>query len=131
MRDTTVVHEYVNPLHEDLLDDVVAAPVVPESVASTFRRLSGAWNSATRLEGCWTPRAAPPRPLPAPPRPLPARPTTTKGLLFFKRNKKKYVAILAGFAAASMPLQDPKRMADAVAVVSEHVQTWIEQWTGR
>ena len=40
VQDTTVVHEYVNPLHEDLLDDVVAAPVVPESVASTFRRLS-------------------------------------------------------------------------------------------
>lgn len=39
---------------------------------------------------------------------------------------------LAGFAAGvHATLQDPKRMADAVAVVSEHVQTWIEQWTGR
>ena len=50
VRDTTVVHEYVNPLHEDLLDEVVAAPVVPESVASTFRRLS------RRLELGYTPR---------------------------------------------------------------------------
>ena len=47
MRDTTVVHEYVNPLHEDLLEE---APVVPESVASTFRRLS------RRLELGYTPR---------------------------------------------------------------------------
>ena len=47
VRDTTVVHEYVNPLHEDLLEE---APVVPETVASTFRRLS------RRLELGYTPR---------------------------------------------------------------------------
>lgn len=39
---------------------------------------------------------------------------------------------LAGFAAGvHATLEDPKRMAEAVAVVSEYVQTWIEQWGGR
>ena len=47
LRGTNVVHEYVNPLHEETLEE---AAVVPESVASTFRRLT------RRLELGYTPR---------------------------------------------------------------------------
>ena len=39
---------------------------------------------------------------------------------------------LAGFAAGvHATLQDPKRMAEAVAVVTECAKKYIEQWGGR
>jgi hypothetical protein len=39
---------------------------------------------------------------------------------------------LAGFAAGvHATLQDPKRMADAVAVVAEYAKKYVEQWSGR
>lgn len=39
---------------------------------------------------------------------------------------------LAGFAAGvHATLQDPKRMAEAVATLSEHAKRTFEQWFGR